>query len=365
MHELDAGFAPPPGKETGIGRDSASPITAIGVLSLGLLLPIGAGPLTDRAITALTSTVQGQTKVVTLVRDGQTEPLHTRAATVADLLLEQNIDLHPEDVIDADPTSAVTDGETIHYTAAVPLTLVVDDVPHALRTTAGTVAAVLARAGVVYDRHDLLTPAASAPVADDLTIRVDHVSSWIEHVRTAVPAPVKRLATFDLPIGGVRVLQAGAPGVAEISYLVTRRSDRRLAPSRTRVAVRVLHRPKPRVIAAGVSEYAILAGLAKRGFAGTVRLAKAAIRMVATAYTANCYGCSGWTKSGRHAGHGIVAVDPNVIPLGSHLYIPGYGHAVAGDTGGAIQGHRVDLGFNNYAEAMNFGRRSVVVYVVK
>ncbi len=86
--------------------------------------------------------------------------------------------------------------------------------------------------------------------------------------------------------------------------------------------------------------------------------------MVATAYTANCYGCSGMTASGQHAGHGIVAVDPRVIPLGSHLYIPGYGQAIAGDTGGAIHGNRVDLGFNSNSDAMQFGRRSVTVYVL-
>jgi 3D (Asp-Asp-Asp) domain-containing protein len=86
--------------------------------------------------------------------------------------------------------------------------------------------------------------------------------------------------------------------------------------------------------------------------------------MIATAYTANCYGCSGYTKLGNRAGHGIVAVDPAVIPQGSHLYIPGYGSAVAGDTGGAIRGNRVDLGFNSNADAMQFGRRSVTVYVL-
>ena len=81
-------------------------------------------------------------------------------------------------------------------------------------------------------------------------------------------------------------------------------------------------------------------------------------------WAANCYGCSGRTASGQHAGHGIVAVDPSVIPLGSHLYIPGYGQAIAGDTGGAIHGNRVDLGFNNAADAMQFGRRAVTVYVL-
>ena len=62
--------------------------------------------------------------------------------------------------------------------------------------------------------------------------------------------------------------------------------------------------------------------------------------------------------------HGVVAVDPRVIPLGSRLFIPGYGHAVAGDTGGAIVGRRIDLAFNSYDDAIRFGRRPVTVYVL-
>ncbi len=54
-----------------------------------------------------------------------------------------------------------------------------------------------------------------------------------------------------------------------------------------------------------------------------------------------------------------------MIPLGTHLFIPGYGRAIAGDTGGAIRGRRIDLGFGSNAAADAFGRRSVVVYVFK
>ena len=59
-----------------------------------------------------------------------------------------------------------------------------------------------------------------------------------------------------------------------------------------------------------------------------------------------------------------VAVDPNVIPLGSRLYIPGYGEAIAADTGGAIVGNTIDLCMESYDEAIQFGRRSVEVYVI-
>jgi 3D (Asp-Asp-Asp) domain-containing protein len=71
------------------------------------------------------------------------------------------------------------------------------------------------------------------------------------------------------------------------------------------------------------------------------------------------------TALGWQAGYGIVAVDPRVIPLRTRLYIPGYGYAVAGDTGGAIRGSRIDLGFNTYRDARQFGRRNVTVYLLQ
>jgi 3D (Asp-Asp-Asp) domain-containing protein len=98
-----------------------------------------------------------------------------------------------------------------------------------------------------------------------------------------------------------------------------------------------------------------------------------ALTMVATAYdpgplsTGKRPGDRGYgvTASGMRAGYGVVAVDPRVIPLGTRLYIPGYGYAIAGDTGSAIVGNRIDLGFATYAEAIRFGRQSVAVYVLK
>ncbi len=355
---------PPPGKETGIGRDSASPIAAIGVLSLGLLLPVGAGPLTDRAVALLASSAEGQTKTITLVRNGQAEPIRTRAVTVKDLLSEQNIERSPEDALDIDPSSRLADGETISYRAAVPVTLVIDGITQTLRTSAESVGDVLAQAKVAFDCHDRLTPAAPASVLGGDTIRLDHVSSWFERVSKPVPPPTEHTISLSLGIGKTKIVRQGVPGEREISYLVTRQADRSLTPRHTISATRTVRQPQPRVVATGIGDYSAVAAFAKRGYDGTLQLTRAAISMVATAYTAGCSGCSGVTASGQRAGHGIVAVDPRVIPLGSHLYIPGYGHAVAGDTGGAIHGNRVDLGFNSPADAMQFGRRSVIVYVL-
>lgn len=71
------------------------------------------------------------------------------------------------------------------------------------------------------------------------------------------------------------------------------------------------------------------------------------------------------TATGYRAQYGHVAVDPRVIPLGSLVYVEGYGIAIASDTGGAIKGNRIDLCMNSYAEAMRFGRKTVKVYVLR
>jgi 3D (Asp-Asp-Asp) domain-containing protein len=88
--------------------------------------------------------------------------------------------------------------------------------------------------------------------------------------------------------------------------------------------------------------------------------------MEATAYTALTAKANptGYTANGMRAQYGIVAVDPGIIPLGSHVFIPGYGLAIAADTGGAIIGHRIDLCMNHYGDAVQFGRQPVTVYVV-
>lgn len=87
--------------------------------------------------------------------------------------------------------------------------------------------------------------------------------------------------------------------------------------------------------------------------------------MEATAYLPTDGSAEGLTAMGIPATYGIVAVDPDVIPLGTKVYIPGYGTALAADTGGAIYGYKIDLCMEDYYEAMDFGRRTVTVFVLK
>ena len=73
----------------------------------------------------------------------------------------------------------------------------------------------------------------------------------------------------------------------------------------------------------------------------------------------------GQTATGRKPQVGVIAVDPKVIPLGTELFVEGYGKCVAGDTGGAIKGRRLDLFFNTKSEVYNWGRKKVKVYIMK
>lgn len=92
------------------------------------------------------------------------------------------------------------------------------------------------------------------------------------------------------------------------------------------------------------------------------------IDMEATAYDPGPISCgphaNGHTYTGMLAGYGVVAVDPRVIPLGTRVYVEGYGEAIAADIGGAIKGNRIDLCYNTYNEAIRFGRHHVRVYLL-
>jgi 3D (Asp-Asp-Asp) domain-containing protein len=83
-----------------------------------------------------------------------------------------------------------------------------------------------------------------------------------------------------------------------------------------------------------------------------------------TAYSGDGITACGTETRRDPKGYSTIAVDPRIIPLGSRVYIEGYGYAIADDIGGAIKGNIIDLYFNSNSEATNWGRRSVKVYLL-
>jgi len=207
--------------------------------------------------------------------------------------------------------------------------------------------------------------AAAAPASDPVTHvtwHADGTLTW-ERVerREIAPATIHRLSN-GLELGRSKILAAGTNGVMEVRVRYAQRNGGPVHQSvLSKTVIRTAH---PRVVAEGIGN-ASLADFEAHGIAHMGLVVRGAMQMLATAYTADCAGCGGMTAIGKRAGHGIVAVDPRVIPLGTRLYIPGYGLAVAGDTGGDIVGRRIDLGFDSVRGALLFGRRDITVYQLK
>lgn len=87
------------------------------------------------------------------------------------------------------------------------------------------------------------------------------------------------------------------------------------------------------------------------------------LRVWATHYDSHCLGCNEWTSIGMRQGKGVIAVDPKVIKYRTKVYVPGYGMAIAGDTGGAIRGNIIDLGFED-AKTAGWSARFVDIYLL-
>ena len=353
----------------GRGPLRLSHVLAVSVLTTGLTLagfltrPMPAVAGNGTAIAASGEVSVSTSHVVTFDSDGSLTQHATSAATVGDFLHERGITAGVHDFVSPDADTPLSDRMTIEYRAAVPVTIVSAHDKLNVVSSAQDVGALLEEQGVTLSPADQVQPAIAEPVPANGIVRVTHVLTWnkTEH-RSIAQQTIHRL-DFAMQPGTSKVVSKGVPGLREVMVSFVQRDGGSVKS--TVVDSRVIRKASPRVIAEGVGEYDAFTRMAAYGLQRTSYIAASEMHMIATAYTAGCSGCSGITAIGRPAGHGIVAVDPSVIPLGTRLYIPGYGLALAGDTGGAIRGNRIDLGFNSLRDAMLFGRREVVVYRIR
>ncbi len=179
--------------------------------------------------------------------------------------------------------------------------------------------------------------------------------------REPVPYPTVRKTTPDLREGATKTVRSGVNGERLAQYRVTYKND--VEVSRELVSAEVVRKPIPEVIYTGSGNAAEARGRrASRGYFSGRRV----LTMVATGYDPSpaSNGGTSRTSTGLRVGHGVVAVDPKFIPLGTKLFIEGYGYAVAADVGGAIRGNRIDLGHDNARNARNVGRRLVRVHIL-
>jgi len=187
-----------------------------------------------------------------------------------------------------------------------------------------------------------------------MNIRLLALSDKVVEKELPVPFPVVQHPDAKLEKGMEVVEEYGSPG-KKLAMVRQMFEDGQEAGFDI-LSEKILEEPKPEVIRVGTRE-------PNDPSRGTIRFRKMLV-MEASAYTPFDGGQSGITASGIPARHGLVAVDPRVIPLGTRVYVMGYGPALAADTGGAIKGAKIDLCMEDYNEAMRFGRRTVEVYIL-
>lgn len=294
-------------------------------------------------------------KDVTIVAEGRALRHTSFGRTVADVLSEARIQPRRSDSVFPRPETPLSEGLTIVVRGAVPVTVELDGKTHQVRSGSPTVVDLLHERGIVLASRDKVFPGRTTHLAKGMRIRVVRIRQKTVVEQSAIPYPVQTTSDPRTPRGIVRVGAPGRLGIKERLWKVTYADGRAVA--RTAAGVRVVREPQPRIINVGTQRL-----VASRGeFAG-----KELLHMVATAYSPYCCpGVDHITATGVHAGYGVVAVDPDVIPLGSRLYVEGYGYALAGDTGSRIKGLRIDLGFDTKRQAIQFGRRPVRVYIVQ
>jgi 3D (Asp-Asp-Asp) domain-containing protein len=238
-------------------------------------------------------------------------------------------------------------------------------------TRKATVADALEEMGVKLGEKDEVFPDLDQPLWDGMPIFLCRVTTKLTAKDEPIPYRTQLVPTPTryrrMPI----IQQRGKSGLRRRRYELVYR-DGRLTEQRL-LSTRVLRAPISEVITLPPRYQ-----LASRGYYGGRRV----FRMIATAYDPGPGSCGasadGVTAMGLRAGKGIAAVDPRVIPMNARLYVETfgpqlqgmsgrvrhYGHAVAGDVGSAIKGNRIDLCVSSRAEALRFGRREVLVYVL-
>lgn len=221
-------------------------------------------------------------------------------------------------------------------------------------TDAATVGEVLTDAGVKLGPLDFVTPGVETAVAAQLPVQVTRVRRETQTVRLEIPASGGWKIITAQNLRRVRI-HKGFVQVRVQTAQITLHDGKEV---RRRVSVKTLKR-KPAYTLSLLDP----AGNVERVY--NLREAPH-YRMLATAYYVGDPMVPGdTTYLGHKLRRGLVAVDPDVIPLRSRLYIPGYGYAYASDTGSAIKGLRIDLAVQNRQEELRYNHRTVTVYVLE
>ncbi|MGN1401627.1 MAG: ubiquitin-like domain-containing protein [Bacillus sp. (in: firmicutes)] len=321
-------------------------------------------------------------KEVTIIDNGIEKEVKTTAGTVEDLFKEQEIQIREEDKVSAEMTATISNNMDIAIDRAFLLKVVDGGKTKETWSTSTTVADFLEKQGIHVQPLDRVEPALTETIKENSVVNVVRVKKVTDVVEEPIDFAVVSKKDANLPKGTEKVVTEGSEGLVSNEYEVITENGKEV--KRTLIKKTVVKEKQDKVIAVGnkavtqtVSRGSSQAASSKaESSKSSSNKSNAAasssgreMYVTATAYTAGCNGCSGITATGYNLKNNpnakVIAVDPSVIPLGSKVYVDGYGYAIAADTGSSIKGNKIDVFFSNKSKAYQWGNRKVKIKVIK
>lgn len=306
-------------------------------------------------------------KRVTIFDNMDKKEIVTFKGTVRDVLKQNKIELNPKDKVSPGLSSSVADGTKIYIRRAVPVRVTVDGKKLEFLSAEETVEDMLSAEGIKYSNIDKVYPEVDTAVYRNMDVKVVRVTEKeiTEKQTLAYSNEIKEMPNWEK--GTEKVLRDGSNGESLSTIKITYEDG--VEKGREVVERKITKAPLSHLVAVGTLNSRTVSRGEKIQF-------KRMLVMKATSYT-NDIANTG--KSGGHTATGTVptrnsdgrrwssvAVDPSVIPLGSKLWIEGYGFAIAEDVGGAVKGNIIDLFFNaGTKEYRNWSTHTVKVYILK
>ncbi|RFU62671.1 DUF348 domain-containing protein [Peribacillus glennii] len=293
-----------------------------------------------------------------IVENGKEKKVISTADNVGELLKEQKLTVTAHDKVSPSLDTVLHDKTKISIEKAFPLSLVVGGSKRQVWSTSTTVADFLRQQGVKLNKLDRVEPGLGEDVKAGKAINVIRVEKVTDVVEEPVNYKVKTKKDSSLAKGKEKLIRAGKNGLVSRQYSVVKENGKEI--KRQLLSETMVKRKADKVVAVGTNSLVTHVSAADQG--------GRELFVSSTAYTAGCNGCSGITATGinlkSNPGAKVIAVDPRVIPLGSRVFVEGYGYAIAGDTGGAIKGHKIDVFFPSKSQAYRWGRKQVKIRVM-
>jgi len=316
-------------------------------------------PSLNTKVTDNLEVVWKKAKQVELQKDDEKKTVWTTVDTVKEFLEEQKISLNEHDQINQKETNAIEHNMEVVVHTAFPVTLVDAGEKKQVWSTSTTVADFLTQHEISLAKLDRVEPDLKEKVKEETVVNIKRIEKVTDVVEQPINFAVITQKDDNLPAGTEKILKKGTEGLVSKKYEVTKENGKEI--SRKLLSETTVKEKQDKIVSVGTKGDVIQ--LASRGEESGKE-----VYVNSTAYTASCNGCSGRTATGidlkANPNAKVIAVDPSFIPLGTKVYVEGYGYAVAGDTGGSVKGQKIDVFFSTKAEAYRWGNRQVKIKII-